>query len=115
MMKKLAIAMLAMMLMVGANLSAEEAAKCGCGEACDKASCACATCPAAVKEAAMKAVEGLKVGCVHAKKTDAGTVYTVNGKVGDKATSVTVTVDAEGKVTATKHEEAKAGHEGHNH
>lgn len=103
MMKQMMIAALAMVMVMGSvAYAADEAAKCGCGDACEKASCACATAPAAVKEAATKSVEGLKIKCIHMKKTDAGAVYTVAATVGDKAYTVTVVVDGEGKVKETK-------------
>jgi len=106
MMKKLAIALVAMMLVMSSGVYAEEEAhgKCACGDACDHNSCACKTCPAAVKEAAMKALKDAKLGCVHVKKTDAGQVFTFNATVGDKAYTITVAVDGEGKVGEGKAE-----------
>jgi hypothetical protein len=103
MMKRMLIALLAMVMVMGTVAYAEEEGhKCACGDACDHKGCACATAPAAVKEAAAKSMEGLKLGCIHVAKTDAGQVFTFAATKGDKAFTVTVTVDKDGKVTDTK-------------
>ena len=104
MVKNMVLALVAMMMFVGVAVQAEEehAAKCACGDKCDHKGCACATCPASVKEAAAKSVEGIKLGCVHMVKGEKGSTFSFAATVGDKAYTVTVTVDADGKVTETK-------------
>lgn len=109
MIKNLVLALGVMLMFVGAGIQAAEetAGKCDCGDKCDEKICICPKCccgtvPAVVKEAAMKSCEGIKIVCIHMTKDDKGAVYTCTAMVGDKPYTVTVTCDADGKVTESK-------------
>lgn len=99
-MKKLMLALMAMMLVVGLNGYAEEGHE-GHGEG-DKGAVQLEQLPAAVKEAVQKEVEGIELVRAKMEKTDAGVVYTILGHVKEVKWMVKVTVDGDGKVTSVK-------------
>lgn len=108
MMKRIALAFMAMMLVCGMSVYAEEGHE-GHNHGEDKNAVAIDKLPKEVKEAAMKAVEGITLKMAKTEKTDKGVVYVIMGMVKEKKWVVKVTVDADGKVAGT---DAKAVEEG---
>jgi hypothetical protein len=108
MMKRIALALMAMMLVCGFTAYAEEHHEGGEGE--NKNVVALDKLPKEVKEAAMKAVEGITLKSAKTEKSEKGVVYVILGTAKDKNWVVKVTVDGDGKVTGTdaKAEEAAA-------
>ena len=104
MVRKIALAVMLTMLLVGVGVRAEEGHEGG-----DKTNMvALDKLPKEVVTAATKAVEGVKLVSATTEKAEKGVVYVIMGKVGDKSWTIRVSVDADGKVTNT---EAKAAEE----
>ena len=103
-MRNMLLSLLALTMVLGANVRAEEGHEGG-----DKTNMvALDKLPKEVVTAATKAVEGVKLVSATTEKAEKGVVYVILGKAGDKNWTIRVTVDADGKVTNT---EAKAADE----